>query len=96
MRLEIKRIDKARVPSTGKWIVSDSREFVPEIRMNEYAAYEEYVFIIQRTIVQTEGSNFPDTSFTILIQSDCLRRVVKEVMKDVQKLSWHGQPLKVL
>ena len=101
MRLELKRIDKARIPTTGKWMVYDTTEDGPA-RVSEaklkgrYAEYAEYAFIVRRKIQQSPGSDVPTITTTILIQSDCLKQALKLVMKDVRNLSWNAQPFKVI
>jgi len=98
MRLEVKRIDKVRIPTTGKWEISDSIEpesADKEDRDDKYAEYAEYAFVVRRKMQQPRGSDFPIITTKILIRSDCLKRAIKNVVKDVQKLSWNAQPFKV-
>lgn len=93
-RLEVKRISKIRIPSTGEWEVSDSDELRPKDTHARYAKYAQYAFIVRRRVVQTRESL--DATTKILIQSDCLRKVLKHVLKHVQKLSWNAPLFKVL
>jgi hypothetical protein len=98
-RLKVKRIDKVRNPQTGKWdiVENDEPEPVTGAKSNgKYAEYAEYAFVARRKLQQSSHSDFPTITTKILIQSDLLLRVVREVLKDVQRLSWNPRPFKVM
>lgn len=92
-RLEIKRIDKVRIPTTGKWVILENNEPVSNDMEDKYA---EYAFLVRREVLQTRESDFPTITTEIPIRSDYLHRTLKHVMKDVQNLSWTARPFKVM
>ncbi|KAJ7463469.1 P-loop containing nucleoside triphosphate hydrolase protein [Mycena galericulata] len=98
--LEIKRVEKIRLPDSGEWIIQNASgiEIRPEIGPRDddkYAEWAEYAFVIRRKIVQTRGSDYPVITTKILIRSDLLRSAVREVMKMVEGVSWNGSVLKL-
>lgn len=99
--MEIKRIDKARMPTTGEWTIDDSWEPLAkenELRQDregEYSKYAEYAFVVRRKLYQSAGEHFPNVTTKILIFSDVLLTAAREVLKDVQRLPWNVQPFKV-
>src|SRR6266478_2070832 len=98
-RLEVKRIDKVRIPQTGKWLIVESSEHGPVAGAktdDKYAEYADYAFVVRRKLQQSRLSDFPTITTKILIRSDLLLRVFREVLKDVQGLSWKARPFKVM
>jgi hypothetical protein len=94
----VKRIDKVRIPETGKWQIVENGEPEPvtDANSNKYAEYADYAFLVRRKWQQSADSGFPTTTTKILIQSDLLLKVIGDVLKDVQGLSLKARPFKVM
>ncbi|KAJ7192662.1 P-loop containing nucleoside triphosphate hydrolase protein [Mycena pura] len=90
--LGIKHIDKIREPDSGEWIIQnqDSELRHESDTKDKYAEWAEYAFLVQRTVVQTRSSDYPEMSTTFLIRSDLLRRSLREVMGDGPGINWTG------
>ncbi|KAJ7887981.1 P-loop containing nucleoside triphosphate hydrolase protein [Mycena leptocephala] len=97
--LEIKHIDKIRLPDSGESIIrnsgSGSSETPGGTIGDKYAEWKEYAFVIRRKLVQTRDSAYPTITTKFLIRSDPLRTVLREVMKDVDGVSWNRLVLKL-
>ncbi|KAJ7931911.1 P-loop containing nucleoside triphosphate hydrolase protein [Mycena leptocephala] len=97
--LEIKHVDKIRLPDSGEWIIQNASDIEtglkPPRHDDKYAEWAEYAFIVRRKIVQTRGADYPTITTKILIRSGLLRSAVREVMKVVEGISWNGSVLKL-
>ncbi|KAJ6576008.1 P-loop containing nucleoside triphosphate hydrolase protein [Mycena vulgaris] len=95
--LEVKHIDKIRLPDSGEWIIQDGSSSVvtPRDTDAKYAEWAEYAFLVRRKVVQTRGSDYPNMTTKLLIRSDRLRKVLREVMKITEGVNWNGSVLKV-
>ncbi|KAJ7140768.1 hypothetical protein C8R44DRAFT_761854 [Mycena epipterygia] len=96
--LQIKRVDKIRLPDSGTWVVKNSENDAPASgpghATDEYAEWAQHAFIVRRKVEQERGSDYPKMITQFLIRSDFLRRALREVMKDVQGISWTASILK--
>ena len=96
-----KIIYKILIPSTGKWEITDDEhqdlESADEAASeSKYAKWPEHPFLVERQVVQKQGSDFPDITTQILVQNEALVQALKGVMKGVQRMSWNIKPLKVI
>ncbi|KAJ7200434.1 P-loop containing nucleoside triphosphate hydrolase protein [Mycena pura] len=87
--LGIKHIDKIREPDSGEWIIQNQDRHESATK-DKYAEWAEYAFLVQRTVVQTRSSDYPEMSTTFLIRSDLLRRSLRGVMGDGPGINWTG------
>ena len=87
-------------PSTGKWEISDDEHYELEpddetSAESKYAKWAEHPFLVERQVVQKQGSDFPDITTQILVQNEILVQALKAVMKGVKRIPWNAKPLKV-
>ncbi|KAJ6630297.1 hypothetical protein B0H10DRAFT_1983969 [Mycena sp. CBHHK59/15] len=93
--LEVKRVDKIRLPDSGKWIVQSAGSDAITSSKDEYAEWAACAFVVRRKVYQTRDSDFPVTTTKLLIRSFFLRGDLRDVMKDVDDISWNGAILKL-
>jgi hypothetical protein len=87
-------------PSTGKWEITDDEHHELEsadkiTSESKYAKWAEHPFLVERQVVQKQGSDFPDITTQILVQNEILVQALKAVMKGVKRIPWNAKPLKV-
>jgi hypothetical protein len=92
----VKRVDKRQIPKSGEWEIVDNGEPKPVPESNIYAKYADYAFIVRRKLQQSRQTDIPTITTKLLIQSDHLLKVIKEVLIYVQGLSWNALPFKVM
>ncbi|KAJ6576105.1 P-loop containing nucleoside triphosphate hydrolase protein [Mycena vulgaris] len=93
--LEVKHIDKIRLPDSGEWIIQNGNIVTPHDTDDKYAEWAEYVFLVRRKVVQTRGSDYPNITTKLLIRSDPLRKALRGVMKVTEGVNWNGSVLKL-
>ncbi|KAJ6576099.1 P-loop containing nucleoside triphosphate hydrolase protein [Mycena vulgaris] len=93
--LEVKHIDKIRLPDSGEWIIQNGNIVTPHDTDDKYAEWAEYAFLVRRKVVQTRGSDYPNITTKLLIRSDPLRKALRGVMKVTEGVNWNGSVLKL-
>ncbi|KAJ7856346.1 P-loop containing nucleoside triphosphate hydrolase protein [Mycena leptocephala] len=97
--LEIKHIEKIRLPHSGQWTIrvagSDDFETTSKDVVDKYAQWAESAFLVRQKIVQSNRSEYPDITIKILIRSELLRRALQVVMNVVEGVNWNGVVLKL-
>ncbi|KAJ6587943.1 P-loop containing nucleoside triphosphate hydrolase protein [Mycena capillaripes] len=91
--LEIKHIDKVRPSGSEKWDIKsrESNAFTTDSTdiKDEYAAWAQYAFLVQRTVLREEYG-YPNVKTTFLIRSDPLRKVLREMIREGPGVNWTG------
>ncbi|KAJ6576113.1 P-loop containing nucleoside triphosphate hydrolase protein [Mycena vulgaris] len=93
--LEVKHIDKIRLPDSGEWIIQNGNIVTPHDTDDKYAEWAEYAFLVRRKVVQTRDSDYPNITTKLLIRSDPLRKALRGVMKVTEGVNWNGSVLKL-
>ncbi|KAJ6506201.1 P-loop containing nucleoside triphosphate hydrolase protein [Mycena vitilis] len=71
------------------WIIQDSEVYTtPNRDTDQYTQWSDHVFIVQRNVKQSKGSDYPEIATELLIRSGYLRKALREVMKYTQGLDW--------
>ncbi|KAJ6616286.1 hypothetical protein B0H10DRAFT_1949311 [Mycena sp. CBHHK59/15] len=89
--LEVKRIDKIRLPDSGRWRIqsAEGNDLAPgDSASDEHAELTACAFIVRRKMEQTFGSNYPAVTTRLLIRSEWLRAALRDVMKEAPDVSW--------
>ncbi|TCD68283.1 hypothetical protein EIP91_011249 [Steccherinum ochraceum] len=98
--LEVKHVDEIYDLFTGQWTIKPTPAEAVAQPTKEKGKYDAYIFtVIRRFNPSNMGPDRKATSYTMTkvleIHSEALREVGKEVIGNVQGISWTAKPLRV-
>lgn len=92
MRLEVKRLDEVYDRNRSEWT---KRDTVPRKSKNKDEAHAEFAFSVIRKFNPTQDPTLHLITTTYDIRSPHLRKMGKDIIGQVQGISWTSKPLKV-
>ncbi|THH28748.1 hypothetical protein EUX98_g5449 [Antrodiella citrinella] len=98
--LEVKHLDEVYDMFTGQWSVKPTPAAAVAQSNKDGGKYDAYIFtVIRRFNPSTMSSDRKATSYTMTkvleIHSEALKKVGKEILGNVQGISWTAKPLRV-
>lgn len=91
--LEVKRIDETYDMRNGVWSTRDSA--IPTSAKKDKDTYAAYAFTVNRRFQPTDNKGMHVVTTILDIKSEHLREAGKNVIGQVQGISWTSRPLKV-
>lgn len=98
--LKVKRVDYYYSRWSRKWKYQNSgSNVIPELRPlpsdGKDDPWQEFCFVVVRTIPKAADQNLEPT-FKVVVKSQYLLKVCKDVIQQISGLSWNSIPLEVI